>query len=49
MRKAHGALGDSIAAIVVSYQSEATIDDCLARLRASDGVVAIRVVDNESH
>jgi GT2 family glycosyltransferase len=38
----------SIAAIVVSHQSEATIDDCLARLRASDGVAAIRVVDNDS-
>ncbi|MHB8911594.1 MAG: glycosyltransferase family 2 protein [Lysobacter sp.] len=42
------ASGASIAAIVVSYQSEATIDDCLARLRASDGVAAIRVVDNAS-
>jgi len=38
----------SIAAIVVSHQSEPTIDDCLARLRASDGVAAIRVVDNAS-
>ena len=40
--------GAPIAAIVVSYQSEATIDDCLARLRASEGVAAIRVVDNDS-
>ena len=38
----------SIAAVVVSYQSEPTIDDCLARLRACDGVAAIRVVDNAS-
>lgn len=38
----------SIAAIVVGYQSETTIDDCLARLRASEGVAAIRVVDNNS-
>ncbi|MGH8076025.1 MAG: glycosyltransferase family 2 protein [Lysobacter sp.] len=38
----------AIAAIVVSYQSEATIDDCLTRLRASDGIAAIRVVDNDS-
>ena len=38
----------SIAAVVVSYQSESTIDDCLARLRACEGVTAIRVVDNAS-
>ncbi len=38
----------SIAAIVVSYQSEATIDECLARLRAADGVAQIRIVDNGS-
>jgi GT2 family glycosyltransferase len=48
MSEASAASGDSIAAIVVSYQSEATIDECLARLRACDGVAAIRVVDNES-
>ena len=40
--------GDGIAAIVVSYQSAATIDDCLTRLRAAQGVSAIRVVDNHS-
>lgn len=40
--------GASIAAIVVSHQSQATINDCLARLRASEGVAAIRVVDNDS-
>lgn len=37
-----------IAVVVVSYQSAATIDDCLARLRASVGVAEIRVVDNDS-
>jgi len=37
-----------IAAIVVSYQSAETIDDCLLRLRAAEGVMAIRVVDNGS-
>lgn len=37
-----------IAAVVVSYRSAATIDDCLSRLRAADGVAAIRVVDNAS-
>jgi N-acetylglucosaminyl-diphospho-decaprenol L-rhamnosyltransferase len=37
-----------IAAIVVSYQSVETIDDCLLRLRGAEGVGAIRVVDNGS-
>ncbi len=37
-----------IAAIVVSYESAETIDECLRRLRAADGVAAIRVVDNGS-
>lgn len=37
-----------IAAVVVSYQSAATIDECLARLRAAAGVAQIRVVDNGS-
>ena len=37
-----------IAAIVVSYQSAETIDECLLRLRGADGVGAIRVVDNGS-
>lgn len=37
-----------IAAIVVSYQSVETIDDCLLRLRGTDGMGAIRVVDNGS-
>lgn len=37
-----------IAAIVVTYQSAETIADCLARLRAAEGVAQIRVVDNAS-
>lgn len=37
-----------IAAIVVTYQSLETIDECLLRLRAADGVGAIRIVDNGS-
>lgn len=37
-----------IAAVVVTYRSAETIDDCLTRLRAADGVSAIRVVDNNS-
>ena len=38
----------AIAAVVVTYRSTETIDDCLVRLRAADGVVEIRVVDNGS-
>ncbi|MBB1088010.1 glycosyltransferase family 2 protein [Lysobacter sp. SG-8] len=37
-----------IAAVVVSYRSAETIDECLDRLQASDGVAEIRVVDNGS-
>ena len=37
-----------IGAVVVTHRSAASIDDCLARLRAADGVAAIRVVDNAS-
>ena len=37
-----------IAAIVVSYDSMETLDDCLSRLRAAEEVVEIRVVDNAS-
>lgn len=37
-----------IAAIVVTHCSASTIDACLARVRAADGVAAIRVVDNAS-
>ena len=39
---------NDIAAIVVSYRSAETIDDCLLRLRGAEGVRAIRVVDNGS-
>lgn len=42
------AAAQPIAAIVVTYRSAETIDDCLQRLRAATGVVAIRVVDNGS-
>lgn len=38
----------SIDAIVVTHHSASTIDECLRRLRAADGVGAIRVVDNDS-
>lgn len=37
-----------IAAVVVAYQSAATIDECLSRLRAAHGVAQVRVVDNGS-
>ncbi|KLJ02371.1 glycosyltransferase family 2 protein [Luteimonas sp. FCS-9] len=37
-----------VVAVVVTYQSASTIDDCLRRLRAADGVAQIRVVDNGS-
>jgi len=37
-----------ITAIVVTHQSAATIDDCLSRLRAAEGVTQVRVVDNDS-
>ena len=40
--------GEGIAAIVVSHDSEETIDACLSRLRVAEGVVEIRVVDNNS-
>ncbi|HVI58899.1 MAG TPA: glycosyltransferase family 2 protein [Luteimonas sp.] len=45
---ADGRRGEGIAAVVVTHESAATIDDCLARLRAVDGVVQVRVVDNDS-
>ena len=41
-------MNDGIAAVVVSYESAETLDECLSRLRAADGVVEIRVVDNDS-
>ena len=34
--------------VVVTHRSAATIDECLSRLRAADGVAAIRVIDNAS-
>lgn len=37
-----------IGVVVVSYQSLATIDACLDRLRRAEGLAAIRVVDNNS-
>ena len=37
-----------IAAVVVSYQSAETLDDCLTRLRAAHDIAEIRVVDNAS-
>lgn len=37
-----------IGVVVVTYRSASTIDACLERLRAADGVAAIRVVDNAS-
>jgi GT2 family glycosyltransferase len=37
-----------IAAIVVSHGSAETLEDCLVRLRAAEGVAEIRVVDNDS-
>lgn len=37
-----------IAAVVVSYESGSTIDECLRRLRAATGVAQIRVIDNGS-
>ncbi|MGY0505529.1 glycosyltransferase family 2 protein [Luteimonas sp. e5] len=40
--------GAGIAAVVVSFNSATTIDECLRRLRAAHGVDEIRVVDNAS-
>ena len=40
--------GAGIAAVVVSYRSASTLDECLVRLRAARGVEQIRVVDNGS-
>jgi GT2 family glycosyltransferase len=34
--------------VVVTYRSAGTIDECLSRLRAAEGVTEIRVVDNDS-
>ena len=48
MSVANTVTGRAIAAIVVAHDSEETLDDCLRRLRGSDGIVEIRVVDNDS-
>lgn len=37
-----------IAAVVVAFNSEETLDECLSRLRAARDVVEIRVIDNDS-
>jgi GT2 family glycosyltransferase len=37
-----------IAVVVVTHRSAETIGECLARLRAANGIVEIRVVDNAS-
>ncbi|PJK08901.1 glycosyl transferase [Lysobacteraceae bacterium NML120232] len=39
---------NDIAAVVVSYQSASTIEECLTRLLDADGVAEVRVVDNGS-
>ena len=39
---------NGIAVVVVAYNSEETLDECLSRLRAAEGVAEIRVVDNAS-
>ncbi|KAF1688967.1 glycosyltransferase family 2 protein [Pseudoxanthomonas koreensis] len=39
---------DGIAAVVVSYRSASTLDECLVRLRAARAVSQVRVVDNGS-
>ena len=41
-------MGADIAAVVVTHQSAGTIGECLSRLRAANGIVEIRVVDNAS-
>ena len=48
MSAANAVATTGIAAIVVAYDSEETLDDCLSRLRAAPGVGEIRVVDNDS-
>ena len=37
-----------IAVVVVSHESASTLEDCLLRLRAAQGVAEIRVIDNAS-
>jgi len=48
MRDEPQAASREIVAVVDAYQSAETIDDCLRRLRAAEGVAQIRVVDNAS-
>lgn len=43
-----GVAAAAIAVVVVAHRSEATIDECLARLRAARDVAQVRVVDNAS-
>ena len=38
----------NLSVVVVTHESEETIDACLRRLRDADGVVQVRVVDNAS-
>ncbi len=42
------AMDADIGVVVVTHRSASTIEACLERLRAADGVAAIRVVDNRS-
>lgn len=42
------ARGSGIAVVVVAHESASTLDDCLRRLRDSDDVAQVRVVDNGS-
>ena len=48
MSAANAVATTGIAAIVVAFNSEETLDECLTRLRAAEDVVEIRVVDNDS-
>lgn len=41
-------LSAAICAVVVTYNSASTLEDCLQRLRQADGISQIRVVDNGS-
>ncbi|MET0131317.1 MAG: glycosyltransferase, partial [Stenotrophomonas chelatiphaga] len=41
-------MNPAIVAVVVTYQSSSTIEDCLQRLRDARGIAEIRVVDNGS-
>lgn len=46
--QAHAHAHDGIGVVVVTHQSAASIEDCLHALRVTQGVAAIRVVDNGS-